>query len=81
VDAEASLPADTVARLKALVPAESVHLNGQSKARAVSAVIEARLRAKQRRDFGLADTLREALKAIGVTVIDRKEGASWTVDA
>ena len=80
-DAEATLPADTVARLKALVPAESVHLNGQSKSHAVSAVIEARLRAKRRRDFGLADALRDSLKAIGVTVIDRKEGASWTVDA
>jgi cysteinyl-tRNA synthetase len=78
-DAESTLPADTVARLRELVPDSVVHLNGQSKASAVVAVIEARLRAKRERDFELADALRDALKAIGVTLIDRKEGASWTV--
>jgi cysteinyl-tRNA synthetase len=80
-DAETALPPDTVARLKELVPEAAVHLNGQSKSSAVAAVIEARLRAKQQRDFKLADVLRDALRAIGVTVTDRKEGASWTVDA
>jgi cysteinyl-tRNA synthetase len=78
-NAEETLPGDTVSRLKALVPSESVHLNGESKTSAVVAVIEARLRAKARRDFTLADVLREALKGVGVTVTDRKEGASWTV--
>jgi cysteinyl-tRNA synthetase len=78
VDAETLLPDDTVARLRALV-ADDVHLNGGSKASAVAAVIGARLRAKERRDFALADRLRDALKAVGVTVTDRKEGASWTV--
>jgi len=80
-NAEETLPGDTVSRLKALVPGESVHLNGESKTSAVVAVIEARLRAKARRDFSLADALREALKGVGVTVTDRKEGASWTVGA
>jgi cysteinyl-tRNA synthetase len=80
-NAEETLPGDTVSRLKALVPSESVHLNGESKTSAVVAVIEARLRAKARRDFTLADALREALKGVGVTVTDRKEGASWTVGA
>ncbi|MBD5634805.1 MAG: cysteine--tRNA ligase, partial [Candidatus Eremiobacteraeota bacterium] len=78
-DAETLLPSDTVARLRDLVPEHSVHLNGHSKAGAVVAVIEARLRAKQQRDFDLADALRKALLAVGVTVVDRKEGASWTV--
>jgi len=80
-DAEELLPADTVDRLRSLVPAGSLHLNGHSKSAAVVAVIEARLTAKQQRDFKLADAMRDALKAIGVTVIDRKEGASWTVGA
>ena len=80
-DADVRLPDDTVERLKALVPAESVYLNGHSKVAAVTAVIEARLLAKRRRDFGLADVMRDALKAIGVTVTDRKEGASWIVAA
>ncbi|MBD5636099.1 MAG: hypothetical protein IAI49_16650 [Candidatus Eremiobacteraeota bacterium] len=61
------------------MPEHSVHLNGHSKAAAVVAVIEARLRAKRERDFELADALRKALLAVGVTVVDRKEGASWTV--
>jgi cysteinyl-tRNA synthetase len=77
-DAETLLPDDTVARLRALV-ADDVHLNGGSKGSAVAAVIGARLRAKAQRDFALADRLRDALKAVGVTVTDRKEGASWTV--
>jgi cysteinyl-tRNA synthetase len=80
-NAEETLPGDTVSRLKALVPSEVVYLNGESKTSAVVAVIEARLRAKAERDFKLADILREALKAVGVTVTDRKEGASWTVGA
>jgi cysteinyl-tRNA synthetase len=80
-DAEELLPADTVDRLRSLVPAGSLHLNGHSKSAAVVAVIEARLTAKQQRDFKLADAMRDALKAIGVTVTDRKEGASWTVGA
>jgi cysteinyl-tRNA synthetase len=80
-DAEATLPQDTVARLRELVPAQSVHLNGHSKTEAVGAVVQARLRAKAQRDFKLADRLRDALKAVGVTVTDRKEGASWTVGA
>jgi cysteinyl-tRNA synthetase len=80
-DAEELLPADTVDRLRSLVPDGSLHLNGHSKSAAVVAVIEARLTAKQQRDFKLADAMRDALKAIGVTVTDRKEGASWTVGA
>jgi cysteinyl-tRNA synthetase len=80
-DAEDLLPADTVERLRALVPEGSLHLNGHSKSAAVAAVIEARLTAKQQRDFKLADAMRDALKAIGVSVTDRKEGASWTVGA
>jgi cysteinyl-tRNA synthetase len=80
-DAESLLPGDTVARLRELVPDDAVHLNGQSNESAVVAVIEARLLAKSQRDFKRADTLRDALKAVGVTVTDRKEGASWTVGA
>jgi cysteinyl-tRNA synthetase len=78
-DAEELLPVDTVDRLRSLIPEGSLHLNGHSKSAAVVAVIEARLTAKQQRDFKLADAMRDALKAIGVTVTDRKEGASWTV--
>jgi cysteinyl-tRNA synthetase len=80
-DAEELLPADTVDRLRSLIPEGSLHLNGHSKSAAVIAVIEARLTAKQQRDFRLADAMRDALKAIGVVVTDRKEGASWTVGA
>ncbi len=80
-DAEARLPADTLDRLRAAIPAEHLHLNGQTKADAVSDVVKARWLAKRRRDFALADAMREALGAIGVTVTDRKGEASWIVGA
>jgi cysteinyl-tRNA synthetase len=80
-DADELLPADTVDRLRSHIPDGSLHLNGHSKSAAVVAVIEARLTAKRQRDFKLADAMRDALKAVGVTVTDRKEGASWTVGA
>jgi cysteinyl-tRNA synthetase len=81
LDAESLLPDDTLARLAGLVAAEGAHANGHAKTNAVVAVIEARLRAKADRDFARADALRDALKAVGVVVTDRKEGASWTVGA
>jgi cysteinyl-tRNA synthetase len=79
-DAEDVLPGDTVARLRDLVPPDVVHLNGHSKTAAVEAVIRARIAAKKERDFKRADALRDALKAVGVTFNDRKDGGgSWTV--
>ena len=48
---------------------------------AIDAVVEARLRAKARKDFAAADRLRVALAGAGVTLADSKEGTSWSVDA
>jgi cysteinyl-tRNA synthetase len=76
-DAADRLPANAVARLRADV-GSLVDLDDDP-VRAVNAVVEARLRAKASKDFGLADRFRDALRAIGVTLTDKKEGASWTV--
>lgn len=45
----------------------------------VERFLAARAAAKAAKDFALADALRAALAAAGVTVRDAKEGATWTV--
>ena len=55
-----------------------VHLDGDTGG-AVNAVVEARMRAKAAKDFGLADRLRAALGAHGIELTDQKDGATWTV--
>lgn len=45
----------------------------------VERFLAARAAAKAAKDFSLADALRAALAAAGVTVRDAKEGATWTV--
>jgi len=78
--ADAALPEDAIATLQARV-GDVVHFNGEGKLVAVNRVIEARYHAKRAKDFALADRLRDALLAIGVSIADRKDGASWTVGA
>jgi len=55
-----------------------VRFDGDTTA-AVNAVVEARMRAKAAKDFGLADRLRTALGAHGIELTDQKDGAAWTV--
>jgi cysteinyl-tRNA synthetase len=77
-EAEARLPADVVERLQASLGADAPEA-GEGKSAAVEAVIAARLQAKAGRDFARADRFREALRAVGVTVTDLKDGATWNV--
>jgi cysteinyl-tRNA synthetase len=77
-DADARLPGDVVERLRASLGADAP-LDGEGKSAAVEAVIVARLRAKAVRDFASADKYRDALRAVGVSVTDLKDGATWNV--
>ena len=43
-------------------------------------LLELRSTAKQNKDYGTADAIRDKLKAIGVTIMDGKDGADWQVD-
>jgi cysteinyl-tRNA synthetase len=76
-DANQRLPANLVERLRADLGG-LVHLDGDA-AIAVNLVVEARLRAKAAKDFGLADRLRDALRVHGIELADRKDEVSWTV--
>jgi cysteinyl-tRNA synthetase len=44
-------------------------------------LLELRSTAKQNKDYGTADAIRDKLKAVGVTIMDGKDGADWQVDA
>jgi cysteinyl-tRNA synthetase len=43
-------------------------------------LLELRSTAKQNKDYGTADAIRDKLKAIGVTIMDGKDGADWQID-
>jgi cysteinyl-tRNA synthetase len=43
-------------------------------------LLELRNSAKQNKDYSTADAIRDKLKAIGVTIMDGKDGADWQVD-
>ena len=44
-------------------------------------LLNIRASAKSNKDYGTADAIRNQLKAIGVTVMDGKDGADWQFDA
>ena len=43
-------------------------------------VLDSRRRAREEKDWAESDRIRDALKAIGITVKDTKDGAEWTLD-
>ena len=43
----------------------------------IQAKIEARLAAKKAKDFGLADAIRNELKAAGIEILDTPQGTTW----
>ncbi|WKD60476.1 Cysteine--tRNA ligase [Corynebacterium ciconiae DSM 44920] len=45
----------------------------------VSAELERRAEARAAKDWATADEVRDRLKAAGITVVDTKDGASWTL--
>jgi cysteinyl-tRNA synthetase len=53
--------------------------NGESAAGVIGLVIDARNGARKAKDFALADRLRKALSAEGITLTDGKDGTTWTV--
>jgi len=73
-----TVAAEKIERLKQLL-GDDVPLNGQRGRDVVTAVIQARQAAKQSRNFALADKLRDALREVGIVLIDSKEGATWSV--
>ena len=44
---------------------------------AIDALVLRRAQAKKAKDFAQADSIREELRAMGVEVVDTKEGAAW----
>ena len=47
----------------------------------MTVLIELRSKAKEDKDYATADAIRDKLKAVGVTIMDGKDGADWQVDA
>ena len=43
----------------------------------INALVEARRLAKQAKNFAEADRIRDQLKAMGVVLVDSKEGTTW----
>ncbi|MDD2867328.1 cysteine--tRNA ligase [Neomegalonema sp.] len=52
---------------------------GAEEAARIEALLEARAEAKKSRDFARADALRDGLKAAGVVVTDKPQGAEWSL--
>ena len=53
------------------------HVEGELPAEEIEALIEQRNAAKARRDFELADSIRDKLKEVGITIQDSREGTTW----
>ncbi|MCP5090869.1 MAG: cysteine--tRNA ligase, partial [Gammaproteobacteria bacterium] len=53
------------------------HVEGELPADEIEALIEQRNGAKARRDFELADSIRDKLNEAGVTIQDSREGTTW----
>ncbi len=43
-------------------------------------VLEERAKARENRDWGLSDHIRDSLKALGISVKDTKDGTEWTLE-
>ena len=43
-------------------------------------VLAERAKAKANKDWAASDAIRDALKALGITVKDTKDGAEWTIE-
>ena len=78
--AAATVDPGTIERLRASL-ADAVPFNGETPAGAIELVIDARNAARKAKDFALADRLRKALEAEGITLADGKEGTTWTAAA
>jgi cysteinyl-tRNA synthetase len=77
-DAQHLLTDELLERLRELAGPDAAG-NGRGGADIVTAVIVARYRAKLAKDFAEADRLRDALKAVGISLTDSKKGAAWSV--
>lgn len=47
----------------------------------MNVLLELRGSAKQNKDYATADAIRDKLKAVGITIMDGKDGADWQADA
>jgi len=43
-------------------------------------ILDLRQRAREEKNWGMADTIRDTLKELGVEVKDSKDGSTWTVN-
>ena len=50
-------------------------------AKLMELLIEVRTAARQRKDFEIADTIRNQLTEIGITLEDRKDGTGWRLES
>jgi cysteinyl-tRNA synthetase len=53
------------------------HVEGDLPADEIEALIEQRAAAKAKRDFQLADAIRDKLSDAGVSIQDGREGTTW----
>lgn len=72
-----ALPPDFLERLRTTLA--DVPLNGAGPEAAIQKVIDARTQARQNKDWGTSDRLRDALLACGVTLKDSKDGTTWSI--
>lgn len=52
-------------------------VNAEREAGLIRLLIDLRAQARQRKDFAMSDTIRDQLKALGVTLEDGKDGTIW----
>ncbi len=72
----ATLPADFIDRLSQALREQ---FDGATAAEAIERVLELRRAARERRDWGTSDRLRDALLECGVELSDSKNGTTWSV--
>jgi cysteinyl-tRNA synthetase len=58
---------------------EAASLNAEREAGLIRLLIEMRAQARQRKDYAQADSIRDRLKELGVTLEDGKEGTTWRI--
>ena len=54
--------------------------NGKVVSGLMDMVLEARAKAKAEKDWAKSDAIRDALKTLGITVKDTKDGAEWSIE-
>jgi len=74
-----SLYQEIAGQVLGIIPAQAAHsgANAEREAGLIRLLIELRAEARQRKDFGAADKIRDQARALGVILEDGKDGTSW----